>query len=362
MPHQYSMQRKNLMSLTNFRTLGRSGLVVSPLCLGTMTFGTHGWGSPDSVSESIFNAYVDAGGNFIDTADVYAHGRSEELVGSYIADRKLRDQIVLATKFTWPGAKAGNVNAGGNGRKNMYSALDGSLKRLRTDYIDLYWMHAWDLVTPIEEVMQSLGDLVRAGKIRYFGFSDVPAWYATKAATLAVAHAIPGPIALQMEYSLVERSIEREHIPAARECGLGITPWSPLAGGFLAGSYQREGNSASAIGEGRLKQWTSFKTITERHWSTLEALRTAAAEVGCPLAQVALAWTATQPGITSTILGASKLSHLHDNLASLQISLTPEQLRTLNEASALDHAHPYNLFTSEINRMLFGGATVEGWR
>jgi aryl-alcohol dehydrogenase-like predicted oxidoreductase len=354
--------KENLMSLTNFRTLGRSGLVVSPLCLGTMTFGTQGWGSPDSVSESIFNAYVDAGGNFIDTADVYAHGRSEELVGSYIADRKLRDQIVLATKFTWPGAKAGNVNAGGNGRKNMYSALDSSLKRLRTDYVDLYWMHAWDLVTPIEEVMQSLGDLVRAGKIRYFGFSDVPAWYAAKAATLATAHAIPGPIALQMEYSLVERSIEREHIPAARECGLGITPWSPLAGGFLAGSYQRDGNSAGAIGEGRLKQWTSFKTITERHWSTLEALRKVAAEVERPLAQIALAWAAAQPGITSTILGASKLSHLHDNLVSLQISLTPEKMRTLNEASALDNAHPYNLFTSEINRMLFGGATVEGWR
>jgi aryl-alcohol dehydrogenase-like predicted oxidoreductase len=362
MPHQYSMQRKNLMSLTNFRTLGRSGLVVSPLCLGTMTFGTQGWGSPDSVSESIFNAYVDAGGNFIDTADVYAHGRSEELLGNYIADRKLRDQIVLATKFTWPGAKAGNVNAGGNGRKNIYNALDGSLKRLRTDHIDLYWMHAWDIVTPIEEVMQTLGDLVRAGKIRYFGFSDVPAWYAAKAATLAAAHAIPGPIALQMEYSLVERSIEREHIPAARECGLGITPWSPLAGGFLAGSYQRDGNSAAAVGEGRLKQWTSFKTITERHWSTLEALRKVAAEMERPLAQIALAWTAAQSGITSTILGASKLNHLHDNLASLQISLTPEQLRTLNEASALDHAHPYNLFTSEINRALFGGATVEGWR
>jgi aryl-alcohol dehydrogenase-like predicted oxidoreductase len=223
-------------------------------------------------------------------------------------------------------------------------------------------MHAWDLVTPVEEVMQSLGDLVRGGKIRYFGFSDVPAWYAAKAATLADAHAIPGPIALQMEYSLVERSIEREHIPAARECGLGITPWSPLAGGFLAGSYQRDGKSAAAIGEGRLKQWTSFKTITERHWSTLEALRTVGAQVERPLAQVALAWTATQPGITSTILGASKLSHLHDNLASLQIKLTSEQVQTLNDASALDHAHPYNLFTSEINRMLFGGATVGGWR
>jgi aryl-alcohol dehydrogenase-like predicted oxidoreductase len=350
------------MSLTNFRTLGRSGLIVSPLCLGTMTFGTQGWGSPDSVSESIFNAYVDTGGNFIDTADVYAHGRSEELVGSYIADRKLRDQIVLATKFTWPGTNAGNVNASGNGRKNMHQALDGSLKRLRTDYIDLYWMHAWDRVTPVDEVLQSLGDLVRAGKIRYFGFSDVPAWYATKAATLAVAHSIPGPIALQMEYSLVERSIEREHVPSAQECGLGITPWAPLAGGFLAGSYQREQQGAGVMGQGRLTQWKGFKTITERHWSVLEAMRGVAAQVGRPIAQLALAWATVQPGITAPIIGASKLTQLHDNLASLDIRLSPEQLHVLDKASALDAVHPYNIFSDETNRVLFGGATVRGWR
>ena len=162
------------MSLTAFRTLGRSGLVVSPLALGTMTFGTPRWGSPDEVSETIFHAYVDAGGNFIDTADVYAKGRSEDLVGGYIADRRLRDQLVLATKFTFHGGEPANVNAGGNGRKNMHRALEGSLRRLRTDYVDLYWMHAWDLVTPVEEVLQSFGDLVRAGKIRYFGLSDVP--------------------------------------------------------------------------------------------------------------------------------------------------------------------------------------------
>jgi aryl-alcohol dehydrogenase-like predicted oxidoreductase len=350
------------MSLTNFRTLGRSGLVVSPLCLGTMTFGTQGWGSPDGVSEAIFNAYVDAGGNFVDTADVYAHGRSEELIGGYIADRKLRDQIVLATKFTWPGAKAGNVNAGGNGRKNMYAALEGSLKRLRTDYIDLYWMHAWDRVTPVEEIMQSLGDMLRAGKIRYFGFSDVPAWYATKAATLARAHAIPGPIALQLEYSLIERSIEREHVPAARECGLGITPWSPIAGGFLAGSYQRESNGDGVVGSGRLNQWKGFKTITERHWRALDALRMVARQLERPLAQAALAWAAAQPGVTAPIIGASKLTHLHDNLASLDIRFTQEQLQALDAASALESAHPYNIFTDEINRMAFGGATVRGWQ
>ena len=214
------------MNLTDFRTLGRSGLIVSPLALGTMTFGTPRWGSPDAVSRAIFDAYVDAGGNFIDTADVYSKGRSETLVGDYIAERRLRDRLVLATKFSFHSGDAGNVNGAGNGRKNIHRALEGSLRRLQTDHIDLYWMHAWDLVTPIEEVLQSLGDLVRAGKIRYFGFSDLPAWYAAKAATLAAAHAVPGPIALQLEYSLVERSIEREHVAAARECGLGITPWS----------------------------------------------------------------------------------------------------------------------------------------
>ncbi len=349
------------MSLTAFRTLGHSGLVVSPLALGTMTFGTERWGSPDEVSEAIFHAYVDAGGNFIDTADVYAKGRSEELIGGYIADRSLRDQLVLATKFTF-NAAPGNPNAGGNGRKNIHRALEGSLRRLKTDYVDLYWLHAWDLVTPVEEVLQSLGDLVRAGKIRYFGLSDVSAWYAAKAATLASAHAIPGPIALQLAYSLVERSIEREHMPAARECGLGVCPWSPLAAGFLAGKYQREGEGAT--GQGRLIGKNPFGNMmfTDRNWRVLDVLRTVAAGVDRPPAQVALAWASAQPGVTSVLLGASKLDQLHDNLASMDISLTPEQLRALDQGSALDPAFPYPIFSAEVNRGIFGGAAVQGWR
>ena len=349
------------MSLTAFRTLGRSGLIVSPLALGTMTFGNSGWGSPDEVSESIFHTYVESGGNFIDTADVYAKGRSEELIGSYIADRSLRDQLVLATKFAF-GGEPTNVNAGGNGRKNIYLALEGSLRRLRTDYIDLYWLHVWDMVTPVEEVLQSLGDLVRAGKIRYFGLSDIPAWYATKAATLATAHAIPGPIALQLEFSLTERSIEREHLPAARECGLGVCPWSPLAGGFLTDKYEQTGEKAT--GQGRLSGNNPFgkQKFTDRNWRILDTLRTVSAQVERPLAQVALAWASAQSGITSLILGASKLDHLHDNLASLEISLTPEQLQILDESSALDPSFPYGIFTSEVNRHIFGGAAVQGWR
>lgn len=348
------------MNLTSFRTLGRSGLLVSPLALGTMTFGTPRWGSPDEVSAAIFNQYVAAGGNFIDTADVYSGGRSEELVGSYIADRRLRDQLVLATKFGF-NAQPGNPHAGGNGRKNIYRALEGSLRRLKTDYIDLYWLHVWDTVTPVDEVLQTLGDLVRAGKIRYFGFSDMPAWYAAKAATLAQAHAVPGPVAMQLAYSLVERNIEREHLPVARECKLGITPWSPLAAGFLAGKYQHA--DAGPTGEGRLSGPNPFGNtlFTDRNWRILNALRAMATPIERPLAQVALAWVLAQPGVTSPILGASKVEQLHDNLASLDLRLTPEQLRLLDEASALDATFPYNIFTPEINRGIFGGHTVQGW-
>lgn len=349
------------MTLTDFRTLGRSGLVVSPLALGTMTFGTPRWGSADDVSESIFQAYVEAGGNFIDTADVYAKGRSEELVGGYVASRGLRDQLVLTTKFGF-NTQPGNPHAGGNGRKHIHQALEGSLRRLGTDYIDLYWLHVWDMVTPVEEVLQTLGDLVRAGKIRYFGFSDMPAWYATKAATLAQAHGVPGPIAMQMEYSLVARTLETEHVPAARECGLGIVPWSPLAAGFLAGKYERA--EVGATGEGRLSGPNPFgnSKFSERNWQVLDVLRQVATEAGQPLAQVALAWALGRPGVSSLIVGASKLAQLHDNLAALDIQLTPEQLRTLNAGSVPDQAFPEGFFSAGLQRGIFGGHAVQGWQ
>ena len=193
-----------------------------------------------------FDRYLEAGGNFIDTADGYTGGKSEEMVGKFIAERKLRDRVVLATKFTF-NAEPGNPNAGGNGRKNIYRALEGSLRRLKTDYIDLYWLHAWDTVTPVEEVVSTLNDLVREGKIRHYGFSDTPAWYVARAYTLAEKEGKERLIALQLEYSLVERNIEREHIPAAQELGLGICPWSPLASGFLTGKYKRQGKMARAM-------------------------------------------------------------------------------------------------------------------
>ena len=348
--------------MPNYCTLGRSGLVVSPFALGTMTFGTARWGSPDEVSKAVFDAYVDAGGNFVDTADVYAKGRSEELVGEYIADRGLRDQVVLATKFGFNTAPP-NPHAGGNGRKNIYRALDASLRRLKTDYVDLYWLHAWDAITPADEVLQTFGDLVRAGKIRHFGLSDVPAWYATKMATLAAAHAVPGPVALQLEYSLVERSIEREHVPAALDLGLGITPWSPLAGGFLAGKYART-EGAAAAGDGRLAGPNPFGNtkFTDRNWQVLDTLRAVAAEAERSPAMIALAWAAGQPGMSSLILGASRVEQLRENAAAFDVRLTEAQRERLNEATAPEPTFPYPIFAPAVNRMIFGGQSVQGWR
>ncbi len=346
------------MDLTSFRTLGRSGLVVSPLALGTMTFAAPGWGSADDTSQDVFNAYVDAGGNFVDTADVYGGGRSEEIVGECMAQRSLRNSIVLATKFTFNGQR-GNPNAGGNGRKNIYRALETSLKRMKTDYIDMYWMHYWDQTTPVEEVLESFGSLQQQGKIRYFGFSDVPAWYATKACVLSGAGCRPAPIALQMEYSLVERNIEREHVPMAAECGLGVIPWGPLASGFLTGKYKR--GSSAPEGEGRFASQQPFREFTDKHWSTLDAVQTIAIERDCPLAHVALAWTLARPGISALLLGASKPAQLKENMASLDMSLSPDELKELDEASALEPAHPYAGFTPAVKRSIFGDTKVETW-
>ena len=348
------------MNLTDYRTLGRSGLIVSPLALGTMTFGAKRWGSPDALSKEIFNAYLGAGGNFIDTADTYAKGYSEELIGGFVAELGRRDELVLATKFTW-NAVPGVPVTSGNSRKNIYRALEGSLKRLQTDYLDLYWLHHWDLVTPVEEVLQTLGDLVRAGRIRYFGFSNVPAWYVAEAATLARAYHVPGPTALQLEYSLAERGIEREHVGAARHFGLGVTPWSPLSYGFLTGKYTRENTKPSE--QDRLAGPNAFgdSKFTEHNWTVLEVLREVAAELGRPPAQVALAWVSAQPGVTAPILGVSKLEQLHDNIAALELQLTPEQLGRLDEVSALPPSTPSSILMPEIKTMIFGGANVEGW-
>ncbi len=349
-------------NLNDYVTLGRSGLRVSPLCLGTMTFGTEwGWGSEEETAREIFDRYIEAGGNFIDTADGYTEGHSEELLGKFIGDRGLRDRVVLATKFTF-NAEPGNPNAGGNGRKNIYRALEGSLRRLQTDYIDLYWLHAWDTITPVEEVIATLTDLVRAGKIRYYGFSDTPAWYVARAQTLAEKEGKERLVALQLEYSLVERGIEQEHVPVAQELGLGITPWSPLAGGFLSGKYQRQGNTGQ--GEGRLevtRDNPGFQRFTERNWHILDALLDVAKQLNRPPAQVALNWVVTQPGITSMIIGASKPAQLEDNLRCSEFEIPADLRGKLAEVSALEPGHPYAFFEPGMQGRISGGTSVQPW-
>jgi aryl-alcohol dehydrogenase-like predicted oxidoreductase len=351
------------MSLNAYTTLGRSGLKISPLCLGTMTFGNPEWGTDENTSRAIFNRYLEPGGNFLDTADGYAGGRSEELLGKFVAERKLRDRVVMATKFTF-NADPGNPNAGGNGRKNLYRALEGSLRRLHTDYVDLYYQHVWDRVTPVEEVLSTMDDLVREGKIRYFGFSDAPAWYVARAQTLAEKEGKNRAIALQLEYSLVERNIEREHIPAAQELGMGICPWSPIAGGFLAGKYKREGDSAAGTGRMQVTQKSAnpvLQKATDRNWRILDVVVDVAKQLGKTPAQIALNWAATQPGITSPIIGATKLAQFEDNLAAIDFSIPTELRKCLEAASALPLIHPYMFFGNYIQNMVNGGAQINRW-
>lgn len=352
------------MSFQEYVTLGRSGLRVSPLSLGTMTFGTEwGWGNEEKDSRAIFDRYLEQGGNFLDTADGYTAGHSEELVGKFVAEGKLRDRVVIATKFTF-NEQPGNPNAGGNGRKNIYRAVEGSLRRLKTDYIDLYWLHAWDTVTPVEEVISTFNDLVREGKVRHYGFSNTPAWYVARAQTLAEKEGKERLIALQLEYSLVERNIEREHVPVAQELGIAICPWSPLASGLLSGKYKREGSSGT--GDGRLEKTKSeanpvFRKFSDRNWRIVERLVDVAKQIGKTPAQVALNWVATQPGITSTIIGATKISQLDDNLNSLDFAIPADLRRRLDEVSALEPVHPYIFFSDAIQSMIAGGTTVRPW-
>ena len=354
------------MSLTDYRTLGRSGLVVSPLALGTMTYGPGRWNSDDQTSRAVFDAYRDAGGNFIDTADVYSGGESERLVGQFIKAAGARDDIVLATKFGFNASprppattRAGNPHAGGAGAKNIHRALDSSLKRLETDYIDLYWMHVWDGVTPVEEIVQTLADLVRAGKIRYYALSDMPAWLAMKAATIATERRMPGPIAMQLEYSLVARDVEAEHIPAAREAGMGVVPWSPLAGGFLTGKYDR----ADTRDTGRLSGANPFgdSKFADRNWVILDTLKAVAAELERPAAQVALAWAMARPGISATLIGARTLWQLDTNVAATSIRLSDDQMQRLNEVSAAIPGFSLSLTQPAVRRVVFGGHDVVGW-
>jgi len=332
------------------RTLGRSGLLVSPFTLGTMTMGNSDWGSDEAASRAVLDRYLEAGGNAIDTADLYSGGRSEEIVGRLVAQRGIRDSIVLATKY---GFNAGRGPlSGGAGRNNAARALEGSLRRLGTDHVDLYWLHVWDDVTPADEVLGALGDLVQAGKVRYFGFSNTPAWFAVQAATLARAHGVPGPVALQLEYSLVSRSIEREHVRAARELGMGIVPWSPLAGGFLSGRYRR-GEAAEG---GRLAGANPFgdSKFTPANYDVLDVLREVAADLDRPLAEVALAWVLARPGVDTVLVGARTPDQL-GTLAAAGTELPREVLERLDAVSAPPPDYPYAIYTEAMTAAVVGG-------
>lgn len=333
------------MSLDTYYTLGRSGLRVSRLALGTMTFAQPGWGCDDEAAGQILDTYLEAGGNFVDTADAYAGGASEELLGKLIAERGIRDRTVLSTKFTF-NAKPGDPNSAGNGRKAMLRSLEGSLRRLGTDHVDLYFMHFWDDRTPVEEVMRGLDDLVSSGKVRYVAFSDVPAWYAARAQTLAEWRAYEPLVALQMEYSLVERGLEYEFPALAQELGMGLMTWGPLGNGLLSGKYTGA-SSIEDLPDGRLKVTAAhtppaLDKKTERNWAIVTELAKVAEEIGQSPAQVAINWVANRPAVGSVLLGATKPHQIQSTVASLDFTLPDELRQRLDDVSTPPPAVPYS--------------------
>ena len=335
-----------------YRLLGNSGLRVSEAALGTMTFGDDwGWGAAKDEARKVYDAFRAAGGNFIDTANFYTNGTSESFLGEFMKGH--RQSVVLATKYTnaFPGT---DPNAAGNQRKNMMQAVEASLQRLKTDYIDLYWVHIWDQITPVEEVMRGLDDLVRAGKVLYTGISDAPAWWIAQANTLAHLRGWSPFVALQIEYSLIERTVERELIPMAKALNIGVTAWSPLAGGVLTGKYHGHGTPD----QGRMKTDMAKEFMPEpvRSGRIVAAVKSVSDETGRSMAQVALAWLRYRPMPVIPIIGARKLSQLQDNLASFELTLSADHLRTLDEASVIELGFPYEMYTKAMPRAIcYGG-------
>lgn len=365
------------MNLETLRPIGRSGLLVSPLALGTMTFGTPRWGLDEAGSRAVFDRYTELGGNFIDTADVYAGGRSEEMVGAFVAERSLRDRTVIATKSGF--ATGRGFHAGGNGARHLLAAVEGSLRRLQTDFIDLYWVHVWDGITSAEELLRTMTALIATGKIRYWGMSNAPAWYVAELATLARVQGHPGPIALQYFYSLVERGIENEHVPLAQSAGLGLVPWSPLAYGLLTGKYDRATVEASPRRQGGVPNRSDATSptrpeedkrldgdnpfgdtlFTDRNWRIVDVLKRVAAELGETPARVALAWVISRAGVASTLMGVSRAEQVTDNVAALDLLLPPEQRAVLDDVSGGNQPFLYGLFEPATrNQIVFGGANV----
>jgi aryl-alcohol dehydrogenase-like predicted oxidoreductase len=344
------------MPLNHYVTLGRSGLRVSPFCLGAMTFGeAFGFGSSVEESQSVLDRFLDLGGNFIDTANMYTRGHSEKIIGDHLGRHPAkRDRAVIATKF-FGNLYASDPNGGGAGRKSIVAACEQSLRRLQTDYIDLYWMHCWDRHTPIDETMAALDDLVRAGKVRYLGFSDTPAWKVTEAQMIARFRSLTPLIALQIEYSLIERTVEGELIPMALGMGLGVTPWSPLKSGLLSGKYTRENATTVKSDRGA---WIK-SSLNEKTYGIIDELIKIAKELESTPARVALAWVQGRPGVTSTILGARTVAQLEDNVAALDVKLTPPQIASLNALSKPALNFPAD-FLSRTGSFMHPGLTVNG--
>jgi aryl-alcohol dehydrogenase-like predicted oxidoreductase len=335
-----------------YRLLGNSGLRVSEAALGTMTFGEEwGWGSPKPEAQKIYEIYREAGGNFIDTANLYTNGTSERFVGEFI--RGDRDSVVLATKFSYA-ASGNDPNVAGNGRKNMMQSVEASLKRLQTDYIDLYWVHVWDEITPAEEVMRGLDDLVRQGKILYAGISDAPAWWVAQANTLAELRGWTRFIGLQMQYNLIERTVERELVPVAKALHLGVLAWSPLANGMLTGKYQGHGKADG--GRMSVESMQEYRAGGPRAEKIFPALKSVSEKTGRSMAQVALAWLRHRPVPVITLIGARKVVQLQDNLSSLDLELSAEQVQCLDEASRIELGFPGDLFARDsVRAMRYGG-------
>jgi len=343
--------------LTTYRLLGRSGLRISPLALGTMTFGADwGWGAEQPEARRIFDAYVDRGGNFIDTANAYTNGSSEHLVGEFAQGK--RDRLVISTKYTMA-TRPGDPNSGGNHRKSMMASVEESLRRLKSDYIDLLYVHLWDDLTPVEEILRGLDDLVRQGKVLYIGLSDIPAWQASRMQAIADLRGWSPFVALQSEYSLVERTSERDLIPMASEMGLGFMPWSPLANGVLSGKYSRAdlGESQAGIDGSRKAVAGAHGSLSERSLVIAETVSEIAREVGRPPAQVALSWVMSNPGVTALLLGARNLDQLEVNLGALELSLSQEHMARLEAASAIELGFPHDILRRPMSSNMITGGT-----
>jgi aryl-alcohol dehydrogenase-like predicted oxidoreductase len=332
-----------------YKLLGPSGLRVSETCLGTMSFGdVWGFGADEKESHRILDAFAEAGGNFIDTANKYHEGQSEEILGSFLGPG--RDRWVVGTKYTLA-MRSHDPNAAGNSRKNMRESVEASLRRLRTDYLDVLWVHAWDYATPVGEVMRGLDDLVSAGKVNYVGLSDAPAWIASQANTLAAMQGWSPFIALQIQYSLIERTAERELLPVADAFGLSVTAWAPMGGGVLTGKYTRE-TAGGPVDTKRAA--ANQQRLTDRNVGIGREVDRVADETGMTSAQVATAWVRQRGERIIPIVGIRKLDQLHDVLRSLDVELSAEQLSRLDEASRIEFGFPYNLLRGPEGQMVYG--------